>query len=292
MVQPTMERLRGMSPPSPRIRRLAPALAAALGAPVLALALIVLATHATRAGGISQMLKGAEAAHPSALWHVVHDLCVTDMTASGHAAPCVKVDLAGGYALLHDPEPGHSTQFLLTPTRRVAGIESAQLQASGSPNYWQAAWSARGLLERQVGRSLPREAVGLAVNSAASRTQDQLHIHIDCVRPDVAAALKAEAPRIGLHWRALRNPSFPGFRARWAPGPELGADPFKLLAHADPTARADMQNESLFVMGATRAGRPGFILVSRHDVPPADVISAEDLLDHSCRVAGQLKQSS
>jgi len=39
MVQPTMERLRGMSPPSPRIRRLAPALAAALGAPVLALAL-------------------------------------------------------------------------------------------------------------------------------------------------------------------------------------------------------------------------------------------------------------
>src|SRR5581483_8653143 len=206
-----------------------------------------------RAGGLSDMLKGAEHAHPNALWHVVHDLCVTDKTTSGSPAPCSKVDLAGGWAVLRDPEPGHDTQYLLAPTTRVTGIESPQLQAKGSPNYWQAAWSARDLVAKRAGRPLPREAVGLAVNSASSRTQDQLHIHIDCVRPEVAKALTAEAPRLGGHWRTVHSPFFaPGFRGRWIDGPELGAaDPFKLLARADPTARADMKNEGLFVMGAT-----------------------------------------
>lgn len=270
---------------SPQARRAAPALlAAALALPVLALAMI----GAGRAGVLGTMLRMTSRTHPNALWHVVHDLCVTDMTTSGNAAPCAKVDLAGGYALLRDPE--HPTQVLLAPTARVVGIESAQLQGKDSPNYWQAAWSARSLLEQRVGRSLPRQTVGLAVNSSSSRTQEQLHIHIDCVRPEVTAALEAEAPRLGAHWRAVRSPRLlPGLHARWIAGEELGAaDPFKLLARADPAARADMKNEGLFLMGAVRAGRPGFILVSRHDDPPANIAPAEAMLDHQCRAARQL----
>jgi CDP-diacylglycerol pyrophosphatase len=268
------------------LRRLAPALAAVIAVPAIAMTLVAVAVAGgSRAGGLSDMLKGAEHAHPNALWHVVHDLCVTDKTTSGSPAPCAKVNLRGGWAVLRDPEPGHSTQYLLAPTARVTGIESPALQAESSPNYWQAAWSARSLVAQQLGRPLPREAVGLAVNSAPSRTQDQLHIHIDCVRPDVAAALLAEAPALGGHWRTVHSRVLPpGFRARWVPGAELGgADPFKLLARADPAARADMRNEGLFMMGATRLGRPGFILLSRHDRPPADIAAAESLLDHGCR---------
>jgi CDP-diacylglycerol pyrophosphatase len=270
-----------------KLRRLfaytAPAL---LAVAVLAGLVIAGSASAARHGPLSGLFKAAEN-RPDALWHVVHDLCVTDMKARGSPTPCTKVDLRGGWVVVRDP--ARPTQYLLAPAARVVGSESPALQAKGSPNYWQAAWSSRGLLERAAGQHIPRQAVGLAVNSIGSRTQDQLHIHIDCVRPDVAAALQAHASRLGRHWSILRGPMFQDrWRARWIPGFDLGAsDPFKLLAQADPTARADMGNFGLFLMGAVKDGRPGFILVSRHDTPPGNVVAAEDLLDHSCRMLEQ-----
>src|SRR6202012_6000231 len=75
----------------------------------------------------------ASAADPNALWHVVHDLCVTDAKVSGSPAPCSKVDLTRRYAVLKDIRG--DTQLLLIPTDRVTGIEDSQLLAAGSPNY-------------------------------------------------------------------------------------------------------------------------------------------------------------
>ena len=46
----------------------------------------------------------------------------------------------------------------------------------------------------------PQKMMGslcLELNSAASRTQNELHIHIDCVRADVHEALAAHAGHIG-----------------------------------------------------------------------------------------------
>ena len=182
----------------------------------------------------------SQTANSNALWHVVHDLCVTDMKISGLPAPCVAVDLKGGYAVLKDIRG--QTELLLIPTRRITGIESPNLLEPGGPNYWQAAWQARDLFEKRVGRPVPREDVALAINSIYGRTQDQLHIHIDCVRPDVARALKADQSAIGLRWSALRV-KFSGhrYRVRRLRGADLGArDPFLLLADGDPRARADM----------------------------------------------------
>jgi CDP-diacylglycerol pyrophosphatase len=125
----------------------------------------------------------ASAADPDALWHVVHDLCVTDAKVSGAPAPCSKVDLAHGYAVLKDIRG--DTQLLLIPTDRVTGIEDPKLMAADAPNYWQDAWDARPIFEKRAGRAVPREALGLAINSLYGRTQNQLHIHIDCVRPSV-----------------------------------------------------------------------------------------------------------
>lgn len=262
----------------------APALLAVTGIAALALT----TARAARLGGLSLAVHQAETSHPSALWHVVHDLCVTDMATRGHAAPCAAVNLGAGFAVVHDP--AHPTQLLLVPTARLSGIESPALQTQGSPNYWQAAWSARSLLERQVGRPLPREDVGLAINSVSSRTQDQLHIHIDCVRPDVQAVLRAHAGAIGPHWMTL-SPALLGrpYRVRWIAGAELGhADPFKLLARSDPKARANMGAEGLFLVGASRGGRPGFILLShRDDLARGEIGAAEELLDHQCRVLSQ-----
>jgi CDP-diacylglycerol pyrophosphatase len=88
---------------------------------------------------------GARAANPDAIWHVVHDQCVTDMTANHKPAPCDAVDLAGGYAVLKDLHG--ATQLLLIPTDRITGIEAPQVLAPGAKNYWQDAWAARPYLE-------------------------------------------------------------------------------------------------------------------------------------------------
>jgi CDP-diacylglycerol pyrophosphatase len=215
---------------------------------------------------------------------VVHDLCVVDIRTIGLPAPCAKVDLAGGYAVLKDLRG--RTQMLLIPTQRVSGVESPLLLGHGLPNYFALAWRNRSLFEHRAGRPVPREDIALAINSVPGRTQNQLHIHIDCIRPDVRAALAAAAPRLGPWWSAP-DLVLAGrrYRALRLEGEALTADPFALLA-ALPTARADMADETLVVAGALLgAGRPGFILLSRRGDPAkGDPGSGEELLDHSCRV--------
>jgi len=228
----------------------------------------------------------ARAAHPNALWHVVHDLCVPAMKLTGSPAPCTLVDLTGRYAILKDIRG--ATQLLLIPTDRVSGIESPQLLAPGAPNYWQDAWNARPLFETRAGRPVPREDIGLAINSIYGRTQNQLHIHIDCVRPDVRRALRADEARIGTRWSTLKvKLAGHAYRARRLMGAQLGArDPFKLLADGDPAAAAAMGRETLVVIGARfHGGKPGFILLSdRADSASNDAAAGEDLLDHRCAV--------
>ena len=229
----------------------------------------------------------AASSHGNALWHIVHELCTPDMKTSGNPAPCVSVDFAGGFAVLKDIQG--KTQYLLIPTARVTGIESPDLLAPGSPNYWAAAWKARTLVEDRIGHPVPREDLGLAVNSVFGRTQQQLHIHIDCVRRDVRDALQAEGGRIGPGWTAIDLGVYQHhFHARWLGGDALGSrDPFKILNETDPVAHADMGKETLALVGASRPdGQPGFILLSDPgDGTPNDQAAAEELLDHSCKVA-------
>ena len=236
-----------------------------------------------------RLMTHLEDRHPGALWHVVHGLCVRDMQLSGQPAPCAKVDLAAGYAVIKDVQ--RRTQFLLVPTRRIVGIESPQLLAADAPNFWADAWSARDLVSRQVGHDLPREDIGLAVNSVPGRTQNQLHIHIDCVRPDVVDKLRKRVDQVGPGWARLRG-GLDGhpYRARWIDDAALAdQDPFKLLAQDNPDARADMGDQTLVLIGARRAdGAAGFVLLNAQADPAHyDIAAGEWLLDHSCRVADQ-----
>jgi len=230
----------------------------------------------------------ASAADPNALWHVVHDLCVTDAKVSGSPAPCSKVDLGQRYAVLKDIRG--DTQLLLIPTDRVTGIEDPQLLAAGSPNYWQDAWDALPIFVARTAKPTRREDVGLAINSLYGRTQNQLHIHIDCVRPTVQQALQANQARIGAHWSDFEVPlTGHHYRVRRLEGADFGArNPFKLLADADPAARADMGKQTLVAIGETFAdGRPGFILLVDHaSLDPLDKAAGEQLLDHSCAILG------
>jgi CDP-diacylglycerol pyrophosphatase len=228
----------------------------------------------------------AQPAGSDALWHIVHDLCVIDMKANGLPAPCTAVNLSQGYAVLKDIRG--QTQLLVIPTSRVTGIEDPQVLEPASPNYWQAAWGTRGLFEKRVGRPVPRDDIGLAINSFYGRSQNQLHIHIDCVRPEVQSALQANEAEIGPVWSDL-NLDLAGrhYRVMRIDGADIGSrNLFKVLADGDPQARADMGRETLVAIGASFSdGKPGFVLLSdRADLTTANQAHGEDLLDHECKL--------
>ena len=211
----------------------------------------------------------------------------------GQPSPCAVVDLkdgeAHGYVILKDLVG--DTQYLLMPTAKITGIEDPAILAPGATNYFAAAWHERHYTVEATKVALPRNALSLAINSAHGRSQNQLHIHIDCIRPDVRDALERGMASIGDAWAPFPEPLVgQHYRAMRVTGEALdGADPFRLLADGVPGARAAMGQQTLVVVGATLPdGKPGFvILTDEADLAAGDRGSGEELQDHSCALAQQ-----
>jgi CDP-diacylglycerol pyrophosphatase len=230
------------------------------------------------------------AADRMVLWRIVHDQCVPDQMTNGAPKPCALVDIADGedkgVAILKDING--IAQHLAIPTRRIAGMESPDILDPALPNYWRAAWAARAFLNARLPHELPRDAIGLAINAASRRSQDQLHIHIDCVAPRVRDALGAYSANLTADWHVL--PFTLSGRRYWARRLDSidlsDAAPFLLLADGVAGAKGDMAQETLAVVGATFApASPGFILLADHADPAAGG-HGEDLLDARCAIAG------
>jgi CDP-diacylglycerol pyrophosphatase len=234
------------------------------------------------------------AADPEALWKIVHDKCVPGEQQNGNPAPCALVDQhegdAKGYAVLKDIVG--ATQYLLIPTARVPGIESDSLLSPDAPNYFADAWRERSFTERAAGQPLPRQAISLAINSAFGRSQNQLHIHIDCIRTDVAAVLQRQLGAIGDSWAPLPEPlAGHTYLAIRVLADDLdGANPFALVADGVPGAHDAMGRQTLVVVGAEFAdGRPGFIVLTDHvDLATGNRAAGEELQDHDCVLAQNL----
>jgi len=227
---------------------------------------------------------GVVRADSMALWKIVHAQCVPNYASTGRPDPCAAV--WPDAAVLKDIVG--VAQFLLIATTRVDGIESPSLLAAGAPNYWDAAWQARKFLTERLHTTLPRDAIGLAINSAAARTQDQLHIHIDCVREDVTKTLNEHQAEIGPSWATVSIPPGRSYLVRRLEHDTLAhRDPFELVAAQGPDARDNMGMQTIAVIGAVfENGTPGFYVLShRADVAACDPGAAEELLDHDCHVA-------
>jgi CDP-diacylglycerol pyrophosphatase len=227
----------------------------------------------------------AFAANPNALWDIVHGYCEPAAQGAPVKQKCADVNLAGGYAVLKDI--AGVAQYLLIPTARVSGIESPVLLKPASPNYFRYAWQARSYVDDKLHRRLPRDEVSLAINSSSGRTQNQLHIHIDCLAADVARAMREAGPRIGTQWAPLpmrlRGHVYSAMRIDDA---ELAhTDPFKLLAPYAASRGQAMGDQTLILIGAVRGdGAPAFYLLNDH-VQTGDWASAEELQDHTCALA-------
>jgi CDP-diacylglycerol pyrophosphatase len=218
------------------------------------------------------------AANRDALRMIVQDQCAVHWRERHDASPCERISLPqppherDGFALLHDVKGG--AHFLLIPTRTITGMESAALLEPGAPNYFAAAWAARDLL----GHGIRRDAVGLALNPRHARTQDQLHIHIECLRADVAATLRTAAPRINSTWLPLTIAGWP-YQALRVMGDELGSSPVELLANGLPVPPSALGDYTLVVAGMVYEQGPGFVLLAGNG--PA----GELLLDPACAIA-------
>jgi CDP-diacylglycerol pyrophosphatase len=218
----------------------------------------------------------ARAADPDALWKIVHDKCAVG------TAPCTFIDPAKGYALLKDRVG--DTQYLLIPTRKVTGIESPAILEPDAPNYFAAAWSFMDKVTAAAHHTVPRDYLSLAINSESGRSQNQLHIHLDCLRTDVHASLMAALAQIGPAWAPLPVPlAGHPYAALRVPGRDLQqVNPFRLLA----AATSDMKDQTLVVVGADFADGPGFIILNDHvGATAGDQASGEELQDHDCAVA-------
>lgn len=234
----------------------------------------------------------ATAAHadPNALWRIVHDGCVPHYDQGEGPKPCETIDDNGNasedVAILKDLNG--VAQMLAIPTQAITGIEDPQMLQPDAPPVFAEGWKAKSLVEGRLGgKALPREAIALAINAQYARSQEQMHVHVDCVRVDVMKTLADYAPTLDDQWRpmtvALDGRNY--FARRLISDDLFREEPLlRLLADGLPDARAHMGAMSLGVVGAEFEGKPGFVLL-------ADVFSleggghAEDIQDHNCAVA-------
>jgi CDP-diacylglycerol pyrophosphatase len=245
--------------------------------------------------GITQRIKSDE------LWNIVHKTCVPSLDSGALPQPCITVDLsqgeAHGSAVVKDEEG--RTQFLLIPTAKISGIESSTILKPGATNYFARAWDATALVAREIGHRLPRTAFALAINSVSGRSQEQLHIHIDCVQQSVRLILLEMAPHIDTRWSYLPVELFGhDYRAIWIPGTELGErNPFLLLRDSLSNPSEEMGSHTLVLVGAKRNNVSGFILLDSKAASAAILLSSwvklgsgsgEELEDHSCKVANDI----
>ena len=236
--------------------------------------------------------KGPPSEANDQLLHIVRDRCVPNFRSSGDPSPCAAIepgsgnDLEAGSAILKDRKPG--AHYLTIAVRPITGIESPLLLAAGTPNYFSTAWANRGYLAAVLSHTVPRDAVGLAVNSVCARGQEQLHIHIECLRRDIHDTLRAVSGNMSPgHWTtlAIAGSTYDAIRVS---SEGLDAfDPFKMLAeHLASTGRKLSAETSLVTAGVQVGDAPGFVILS-HDTRP----SGEQLLDPNCEISAGPSES-
>jgi CDP-diacylglycerol pyrophosphatase len=230
----------------------------------------------------------AMSANRDALRQIAQEQCLVHWLGAHSPAPCERLYLPdppspnGGYAVLADRKGG--AHFLLIPTQTIGGIESPEALEPKAPNYFAAAWQARDRVAASVGHAVARTAIGLAVNPKSARSQDQLHIHVECLRADVAEALQANAGNITGRWSSVRIGLW-HYDALRVSGDELGqSNPIVLLAGHLAAGPASMENYTLIVAGMQFADGPGFAVLAGTGLVPA----GELLLDSNCVLAGGL----
>ena len=222
-----------------------------------------------------------------ALWQVVR-ACVADFKLTGAPLPCLEVDLSGGEERGHVVlRPPLLNDLIVAPTREIVGIEDPFLQLNGAPNYFNAAWRARSFLSGVDGRAPKRDEIAIVANSAVLRSQDQLHIHVGCLRPPARRVLAAAAPNVPIgKWvrigAVVPHTMFWGMRIT---ATDLsGIEPLRLAADAI-AGKTIRRGDLTIAAAAVRVeGDDQFLILASYAeaMGARRPVSSSDLLDRNC----------
>lgn len=220
--------------------------------------------------------------NPDALRHIALEQCVPHQQRENRPAPCAQVNLADGYTVLKDRNG--PLQYLLMPAWRINGVESPLLLDAQTPNFFWHSWQARRFMSEKRGEKVPDEAISLAINSRLGRSQNHLHVHISCLRPDVRARLDDNIHRISSQWQP-----FPGglrghdYLARRVTEAELSRrSPFMMLAEEVEQARGHMGRYGLAI--AKQKDGSFILLATARNLLDFNLASAEEIQDHDCGI--------
>lgn len=213
------------------------------------------------------------------LWQIVSEGCVTQQQQSASPAPCLRVNLPEHYAVFNDANgPLHT---LLIPTDKITGIESPALLNSKTENYFQHGWDTRYLLQQKSTFPIAEPYLALAINSRYGRTQNQLHLHLACLKPDVYRAISRQIQHIGSQWQTL-NTTLSGRHYLAIKVPET-TNPFMALAQY-----VEAEGDSMAYYGLARIvpeQGEAILLATRLQLTALNLGTAEELLDFDCKLA-------
>ena len=218
--------------------------------------------------------------NPDVLWQIVSQQCVPDQQHQHNPAPCLAVDLDRGFTLLKDRNG--PLQDLLIPTDKVTGIEDPALGHPWLPHYVALAWKYRSVLSAGLPTPVPDRFVSVAINSRYGRSQNQLHVHIACLRPEVFAALNQPGSHLDEHWQVLPAQLHGHtYTARRLSTQDADTqDPLALLRDYVDAQGDSMRGYSLLM---TPLGDGGFVLLATHlALSEWNLGSAEELQDVKC----------
>lgn len=220
------------------------------------------------------------------LWLVVNWVC-RPVAAVGINLPCRATVAPNGDAPGYYVLRAGRAHFLTIPMTHISGIEDPVVLKPEASNYWLAAWANRFALGEVLGITLDRTDVGLAINSSTGRSQDQMHIHTACIRPQLRQLIQDEGAEIGATWGLTKgNVWGVRYQAMRIENADLGSrNVFDLLPEAIKADPKRMADQTLVVVGARFAdGAEGFY-VFNDQVNGQDDAAGEDLLDFRCRIA-------
>jgi CDP-diacylglycerol pyrophosphatase len=210
---------------------------------------------------------------PNSLWSLAQ-CCAKNLQSNPGCRTYSKTD---DFIILKDNSPAKPDAYLIIPTMKVTGIEDQRIFALPIADFWAYGWQ-----QAQIYIKKPAADTGLAINSEYGRTQNQLHIHISCVRRDVAEALADNMQKIGADpakpFELPLGPQHNTYRVIKAAS-LVAVSPFDLAA-AMPGARTSMGEQSIAVIGSAKPGIY-FVLDTYHH--GSDPGAAEELLEQSCR---------
>ena len=187
---------------------------------------------------------------------------------------CREYDATNRYVIVKDNAPTKPEAYLLIPTMKVTGIDDEQVFVAPYVNLWANAWDQS---ERYPGWGGRR--IGMAINSAHARTQDQLHVHISCVDPKVAQMLDDKAKENGgKPYTIDLPPANHSYRVTTVNDLTDGESPF-WVAKRDAATGEDMANKSVAVVKAKEPGRY-YVLTTEYKYLRGG--AAEELLDQRC----------